>query len=133
MYLKLLNDKEEISNTLIFGQSKVAPVQITSIRRLELCAAVLAAQAASRIVKEIDIKIDEVTFYIDSKVVLSYIQNDSRRFHVYLTNRVQLIRRLSDPHCWRYVDAGRGLADLAARRMGVSGLVRSGWLVGQGF
>ena len=67
VYLRLLNDKEEISNTLIFGQSKVAPVQTTSIPRLELCAAVLAAQAASRILKEIDMKLDEVTFYTDSK------------------------------------------------------------------
>ena len=133
MYLKLLNDKEEISNTLIFGQSKVAPVQITSIPRLELCAAVLAAQAASRILKEIDMKIDEVIFYTDSKVVLGSIQNDSRRFHLYVANRVQLIRRLSEPHCWRYVGAGRGPADLAARRMSVSGLVRSSWLAGPRF
>ena len=133
MYLRLLNNKEEISNTLIFGQSKVAPVQTTSIPRLELCAAVLAAQAASSILKEIDMKIDEVTFYTDSKVVLGYIQNDSRRFHVYVANRVQLIRRLSDPHRWRYVDKSQNPADLATRRMSVSDLVKSNWLTGPQF
>ena len=63
MYLRLSNNKEETSNTLLFGQSKFAPVQTTSIPCLELCAAVLAAHAASRILKEADMKIDEVMFY----------------------------------------------------------------------
>ena len=133
VYLRLLNDKEEISNTLLFGQSKVAPVQTTSIPRLELCAAVLAAQAATRILKEIEMKIDKVTFYTDSKVVLGYIQNESRRFHVYVANRVQLIRRLSDPHRWRYVDTSENPADLATRRLSVSDLVKSNWLTGPQF
>ena len=56
------------------------PVQVTSIPRLELCAAVLAVQASTRSLKEIDMKIDDITYYTDSKVVLGYIQNSSRRF-----------------------------------------------------
>ena len=37
---------------MLFGQSKVAPVQTTSIPRLELCAAVLATQAVEKITNE---------------------------------------------------------------------------------
>ena len=36
-------------------------------------------------------------YYTDSKVVLGYINNDTRRFHVYVANRVQTIRNLSQP------------------------------------
>ena len=69
VYLRLIDHKGEISTTLLFGQSRVAPAQSTSIPRLELCAATLVVQAGTRILKEIDMKIDEVTYYTDSRVV----------------------------------------------------------------
>lgn len=77
MYLCLISHKGEISTTLLFGLSRVAPAQSTSIPGLELCASTLAVQVGARIIKEIDIKIDEVTYYTDPKVVLGYLQNDS--------------------------------------------------------
>ena len=80
VYLRQVNDRGENRTALVFGQSRVAPIQITSIPRLELCAAVLAARAVDKIMKEMDVEIDEATFYTDSKVVLGYIQNESRRF-----------------------------------------------------
>ena len=75
IYLRLFNNRGDICTALLFGQLKVAPPQTTSIPRLELCAAVLASQAVNKIVKEIDMEINEITFYTDSKVVLGYIQN----------------------------------------------------------
>ena len=42
-------------------------------------------------------EIAQVTYYTDSKVVLGYITNESKRFYVYVANRVQLIRSLSSP------------------------------------
>ena len=94
VYLRQVNDRGQNHTALVFGQSRVAPLQITSIPRLELCAAVLAAQAVEKIMREMDVEIDKATFYTDSKVVLAYIQNESRRFYVYVANRVQLIRKI---------------------------------------
>ena len=83
VYLCQVNNRGENCTALVFGQSRVAPVQITSISPLELCAAVLASSTSGRQDhQEIDIEIDEATFYTDSKVVLGYIQNESRRFYV---------------------------------------------------
>ena len=112
IYLQLFNDRGEISTTLLFGQSKVAPAQTTSIPRLELCAAVLASQVVDKIVKEIDMEINEVTFYTDSRVVLGYIRNESWRFYVYVANRVQTIWRISNPKQWKYIDTAENPADL---------------------
>ena len=70
VYLHQVNDRGENCSALVFGQSRVAAIQITSIPRLELCAAVLAAQAVDKIMKEMDVEIDEATFYTESKVVL---------------------------------------------------------------
>ena len=133
VYLRQVNDRGENCTALVFGQSRVAPVQITSIPRLELCAAVLAAQAVDKIIKEIDTEIDEVTFYTDSKVVLGYIQNESRRFYVYVANRVQLIRKISSPEQWTYVDTSENPADLATRPLNAQNLAESDWLTGPKF
>lgn len=133
VYLRLINHKEEISTTLLFGKLRVAPAQSTSIPRLELCAAILAVQAGTRVLKEVNLEIDQVTYYTDSKVVLGYLQNDSRRFYVYIANRVQLIPRLSAPSQWRYIDTNQNPADLATRCLTASNLMDSDWLKGPHF
>lgn len=63
--------------------------------------------------KELDVKVNEETYYPHSKVVLGYIQNESRRFYVYVANHVQMIHNATDPSQWRYIDTGINPADLA--------------------
>ena len=133
IYLRQVDSKGKVCTALLLGQSKVAPLQTTSIPRLELCAAVLAAQAVVKVTKEIDMEIDGITFYTDSKVVLGYIQNESRRFYVYVANRVQLIRKVSSPSQWRYVDTSENPADLTTRRLNAQSLAASDWLTGPRF
>ena len=101
VHLPQLNEASEVSMALVYGQARVALLNLTSIPRLELCRAVLAVQAAQRVIKEIDLKISDVIYYTDSKVVLGYITNESRRFYVYVANRVELIRSMSTPEQWR--------------------------------
>ena len=45
--------------------------------------------------------------------VLWYITNDQKRFQVYVAIHVQLIRNLSDPSQWRYLDTKENPADEA--------------------
>ena len=118
---------------LVYGQTRVAPLNLTSKPRLELCGAVLAVQAAQRVIKEIDLKISDVIYYTDSKVVLGYITNESRRFYVYVANRVELIRSMSTPEQWRYVETDLNPADLATRRVPSSKLMEMNWLLGPEF
>ena len=90
----------------------------------------MATQAVKKILKEIELTIDEVVYYTDSKVVLGYINNESKRFYVYVANRVQLIRNLSEPHQWRYIQTDENPADLATRGIDASKLADSVWLNG---
>ena len=84
-------------------QAKVAPINPTSIPQLELCGAVLAVRAVDRITKEIDMEISQTLFYMDSTVVLCYICNESRRFHIYVSRRVETIRKSSSPNRERHI------------------------------
>lgn len=64
-----------------------------TVRRLELGAAVLAVEIAELVVNELD----SLKFYTDSKVALGYIYNETRRFYVYVRNKVEWIRKSTCP------------------------------------
>lgn len=52
VYLRQFNEANEMSTSLVYGQAKIASVNPTSIPQLELCRAVLAVQAAQRVIEE---------------------------------------------------------------------------------
>ena len=132
-YLRQVNDSGEVSVAFLSGQARMAPLQPTTIPRLELCGAVLSAQSGKKLLEELSVPIDEVVLYTVSKVALGYIQNDTRRFYVYFANRVQIIRSVSDPSQWRYVDTALNPVDLATRGIATENLKDSNWLQGPKF
>ena len=67
VYLRQLDERNEVNVSFLYGQSRVAPTKPTSIPRLELCGAVLSTQAVKKVLEELDFEIDKVTFYTDSK------------------------------------------------------------------
>ncbi len=133
VYLKQTNHQGEIAISLLFPQARLSPKQATTVPRLELCAAVLSAQAVKWITHELRLNVDEIVFYTDSRVVLGYIQNESRRFYVYIANRIQIIRSISDPSQWRYVGTGVNPADIATRCKPAKQLMASSWFDGPNF
>ena len=82
------------------GKSKLAPYPLHTIPCLELCGAVLAVELAELIKSEIDLELKAVRFFTDSRVVLGYIYNNSRRFYTYVANRVACIRNSTNPEQW---------------------------------
>ena len=62
-----------------------------------------------------------------------YIQSESRRFYVYVTNRIQIIQGLSDPPQWKYIYTHRSPADLPTRGLTVKNLARARWFEGPEF
>lgn len=90
-YLRTIQAEGQVNVGFILGKAKLAPLPQPTIPRLELCAAVLAAEVADLIQDELDLKLDSVKFFCDSKVVLGYIHNQTKRFHVYVHNRARRI------------------------------------------
>ncbi|XP_070203432.1 uncharacterized protein [Littorina saxatilis] len=99
----------------VMGKAKVAPQSGHTIPRLELCSAVLATELWQLISKHLVVDLKKVSFYTDSKVVLGYINNETRRFYTYVSNRVERIRHVSEPSQWHFVPSESNPADVATR------------------
>ena len=97
------------------GKARVTPLKPVSIPRLELTAALLSVRISVSLREELEY--DQITevFYTDSQVVLGYIKNDARRFHVFVANRVQQIRDNSSPDQWKYIETSKNPADESSR------------------
>ncbi|XP_076849293.1 uncharacterized protein LOC143497287 [Brachyhypopomus gauderio] len=132
-YLKVTREDGHNEVGFVMGKAKLAPVPELTIPRLELCAAVLAVEMSEVLKEELKIEIDRTTFYTDSKVVLGYISNQTRRFHVYVNNRVQRIKLSSSPDQWRYVPTQQNPADHGSRSVAAEKLASTTWLDGPAF
>ena len=132
-YLKTTQPDGHIEVSFVFGKAKLAPAHATTIPRLELCAAVLAVEITDMILNERVIQPDRIIYHSDSRVVLGYIANNTRRFYVYVANRVERIRKSSSPSQWCYVSTQCNPAHIATRSMKAKDLESSAWLCGPQF
>ena len=128
-YLKLY-DVNSSSVSFLLGKAKVAPVHGHTIPRLELCAAVLATEIAETVRDQLDIPEEGFHFFTDSQVVLGYISNESRRFFIYVSNRVGRIRRISKPSQWNFIQSEHNPADVATRVVDAAKLPFTEWILG---
>lgn len=102
--------------------------------RLELTAAVLAVRVDEMLKKELKIDLDSSVFWTDSMTVLKYIQNETKRFHTFVANRVVVIRDSTDVVQWRHIKSNLNPADEASRGLSAEEfLTFKRWLNGPEF
>ncbi|XP_069114456.1 uncharacterized protein [Argopecten irradians] len=116
-----------------FGKSKLSPCHGHTVPRLELCAAVMATEIAQFVSKQLDVTIHERKFFTDSRVVLGYIYNRTKRFHTYVSNRVHRIHQETSPEEWSHVPTDQNPADIGTRSCMTNELSDGMWLNGPTF
>ncbi|XP_028261477.1 uncharacterized protein LOC114435739 [Parambassis ranga] len=131
-YLRSISASQKIHCALVMGKARVAPTKITTVPRLELSAAVVAVRTSEFLRKELEVNAQDF-FWTDSKVVLGYVNNDARRFHVFVANRVQRIKESTTASQWRHVTSEKNPADHASRGLKAKELISSNWLTGPDF
>lgn len=89
IYVCIMFSDEKIHCAFVMGKSRIAPLKRLSSVRLELQAAVLAVRLFKNVSKELSYEPDNIVFWSDNKVVLAYIANKSRCFHVLLRTALQ--------------------------------------------
>lgn len=132
-YLRLTSKKGYIHCSFVIGKARVAPLKPVTVPRLELTAAVVSVKTSASLQLELDYEGVEEVFWTDSKVVLGYIANETRRFHIFVGNRVQQIQEHSSPDQWHYVDTKSNPADHASRGLTPQELQKSSWITGPAF
>ncbi|XP_055585330.1 uncharacterized protein LOC129738161 [Uranotaenia lowii] len=97
--------------SLVMARSKVAPIKLLSIPRLELKAAVLGAHLSHTVKKNHSLPIHQIFYWSDSRTVLSWIQSDQRHYQPFVGFRIGEILSLSKLTDWRYVPTKLNVAD----------------------
>lgn len=117
VYLHVTDDDRNVHVNIVCAKSKVAPVKVVSLARLELCAAVLMAKLV-RLVHETyspRTKIDNIFAYSDSKIALSWINSSPHRWDIYVSNRVAKCQENLDPRHFYHVRGKENPSDCLSR------------------
>lgn len=119
MRSKTVDSEDSWTTALYTSRSRVAPIRTTTIPKLELNGATILVDLITEVRKEfkalnICISEDDVNLWIDSSIVLSWINTDIP-LNMYVANRIAQIHESSTIAQWRYVLSQDNPADLITR------------------
>lgn len=110
-----LKKNDTIVCSIVGSKTRVAPIKITSVPRLELMAALIGSRFAKFVMENHDIKISKKYYWSDSKTVLSWINSDARKYNQFVAFRVTEILELSSLNEWKWVPSKQNVADDATK------------------
>ena len=114
-YLRLVNQENRAHCLFVVGKARVTPLKQSTIPWLQLAATTTCAKMSNFLRTELIYQEMVEYFHTDSPILVVYIKNETRRFHLFIANRIQQIREISDPNARKYVDMIQNPADDASR------------------
>ena len=80
-YLRMINKEGRVHYCLLMGKARVATIKQVTVPRLKLV--VYSVKFANFLEQELKLGNIQHHFWTDSELVLSYINNEAKRFHVF--------------------------------------------------
>ncbi|KMQ82612.1 hypothetical protein RF55_22379, partial [Lasius niger] len=114
-YLQCFYSGEAVKSTILASKSRVAPIQVISIPRLELCACVLLAQLVTKIRSCLRCEMDGVMLHSDSTIALAWLKTPANRLKTFIGNRVSKVQQLTEDCQWFHVPSALNPADIISR------------------
>ncbi|GFT98733.1 integrase catalytic domain-containing protein [Trichonephila clavipes] len=84
--------------SILASKSRVAPIRVISIPRLELCACVLLAQLVT-----LRLNISDIVLHTDSTIALAWLNTPANRLKTFVANRVAKVQELTEGFQWNHV------------------------------
>ena len=91
LYARMTPIDGPISVTLLFAKTRVAPIKVLSLPRLELCGAVLLANMIHNLFTQLDLPQYQTFFWSDSSIVLAWLKKQPNTWSTFVANRVSTI------------------------------------------
>ena len=120
IYIRSVDENNKIETYLLCSKTRVAPLKLVTIPRLELCGALVMARLAQQVIKALEVSFDEVVFWTDSTIVLGWIKTSPTLLKPFVSNRVAEIQEVSAS--WKHVPTECNPADLLSRGISPSNL-----------
>ncbi|XP_008190207.1 uncharacterized protein LOC103312011 [Acyrthosiphon pisum] len=129
VYMRSMKSDGSVDVRLYTSKSRVAPMKPSTIPRLELCGALLAAELANDTLAElkalnVNVPPNDVYLWSDSSIVIAWIQSQSL-FSAYISNRLARILDVSSPDQWHHVPTKENPADLISRGIDAASISQS--------
>ena len=122
VYIAIKYSSGRKSSRLVAAKTKVAPLDATSVPRLELMGAVVAVKLATSVGRAFSFSSNMIYYWTDNQNVLCWTRGRSKRYKAFIGNRVSKIQKNSDPACWRYVPSKENPADIATHGKSIDDL-----------
>ncbi|GFW87393.1 integrase catalytic domain-containing protein [Trichonephila clavipes] len=115
VYLQCFLHNGAAKVSILVSKSRVAPIRVISIPRLELCACVLLAQLVKKIHSTLRLNISDIVLHTDSTIALAWLNTPANRLKTFVANRVAKVQELTEGFQWNHVPSVLNPADLVSR------------------
>ena len=109
VYIRLVHKDTTISIALVAGKTRVAPKKHITIPRLELLGSLLLARMMPKIAATLQVECAGIFCWIDSQVVLRWINKPAHQLKEFVRNRVTDIQESIPLAQWNYVKTNENL------------------------
>ena len=115
VYARILHQDATITVTLVAAKARVAPKKSVTMPRLELLGSLLLSKLLPKIASILQVEEANTYYWIDSQIVLAWIQKDPQQLKTFVQNRVSAIQSATHKSRWNYVRTHQNPADHASR------------------
>jgi hypothetical protein len=104
----------QVEVSIMDGKVRVAPLKKLTVPRLELQAALMGSRMSETIKNSLDLKIDNVQFWSNSKTVLCWLRAKKINVKQFVAFQIGEILETNEAFCWRWIPTAL-VADDATR------------------
>ena len=130
-YVRKRFEDGTIAVHLEMAKTKLAPLKVQTLPRLELIAALMGARLNIYVCNELEMDPSKTYFWSDSMTALQWINKSPSSWKVFVSHRVKEIQELSDVVQWSHVPGVENPSDLGTRGVTIEEMLEtSAWLSG---